>query len=79
MKFLVSTLVRVAGSFTLHLVAWTHMHIALECLRGALYDYCLGLVPVMKIQLSDCKRGRKNNFRYVSILVSFLFFESSYS
>ena len=73
LKFIVSTIARVAGSSTLHLATWTHMCIGVECLRGLVYDWCSGLVPIMKIQLFDCKRGRKKNFIYTIILVSFFF------
>ena len=41
--------------------------------HGALYDWCSGVVPIMKRQLSDCKRGRRKNFGYAIILVSFFF------
>ena len=48
LKVIVSTIVRVAGSSALHLAAWTHMHIAMECLWVKLYDWFSGLVPIMK-------------------------------
>ena len=38
LKVLVSTIVRVEGSFTLHLVAWNHMDIQVECLRCVMCD-----------------------------------------
>ena len=42
-------------------------------MQGALYDWCSGVIPIMRKQLSDCKRGRKKNFGYSSILVAFFF------
>ena len=49
------------------------MRIAVECLQGALFDWCSRVIPIMNKQLSDCKRGRQKNFGYSSILVAFLF------
>jgi hypothetical protein len=37
------------------------------------YDWCTSLLANMKSQLTDCKLGRKRNFRFVSILCSFFF------
>ena len=55
---LASTIVRFAGSSSLHLATHTQMRLAVDCTQGALYDWCSGVVPIMKRQLSDCKRGR---------------------
>jgi len=49
------------------------MRVAVDCFRGALYDWCSGVLPIMKRQLSDCRRGRRKNFGYASILVAFFF------
>ena len=73
LQVLVSTIVRVTGSSSLHLATQNQMRIAVECLQGALFDRCLGVIPIMKKQLSDCKRGRRKNFSYSSILVAFFF------
>ena len=64
---------RVAGSSSLHLATRNNIRLALDCMQGALYDWCSGVIPFMKEQLSDCKRGRIKNFGYSSILVSFFF------
>jgi hypothetical protein len=37
------------------------------------YDWCTSLLANMKIQLTDCKQGRKRNFGFTSILCSFFF------
>ena len=73
LQVLVSTVVRVAGSSSLHLATRNQMRIAVECLQGALFDWCSRVIPIMKKQLSDCKRGRCKNFGYTSILVAFFF------
>ena len=44
LKVLVSTVVRVAGSSTLHLAAWKHMCIVVEFVSGMLYDWCSRIV-----------------------------------
>ena len=73
LQVLVSTIVRVVVSSSLHLATRNQMRIAVECLQGALFDWCLGVIPIMKKQLSDWKRGRWKNFGYSSILVAFFF------
>ena len=50
LKFMVRVIVIVVGLSSLHLAARTHMHIEVECMQGALFDWCLGLVPIMKKQ-----------------------------
>ena len=74
---LTSTIVRIAGSSSLHLATRNQMRLAVDCTQGFLYDWCSGVVPIMRKQLSDCKRGRQKKFRYSSILVAFFFFEST--
>ena len=49
------------------------MRLAVDCMQGALYDWCSGVILIMRKQLSDCKRGRRKNFDYSSILVAFFF------
>ena len=73
LQVLVSTIVRVAGSSSLHLATQNQMRIAVECLQGDLFYWCSGVISIMKKQLSECKRGWRKNFSYSSILVSFLF------
>ena len=73
LQVLVSTIVRVAGSSSLHLATRNQMRIVVECLQGALFDWCSGVIPIMKKQPSNCKRGRRKKFGYSSILVAFFF------
>ena len=77
LQVLASTIVRLAGSIGLHMATRNQMRVAVECLRGALYDWCSRVSPIMRRQLSNCKRGRHKNFSYASILVAFFFFEST--
>ena len=71
LQVLASTIVRLAGSLGLHMATRNQMRVVVDCFRGALYDWCSGIAPIMKRQLSDCKRGRRKNFSYASILVAF--------
>ena len=77
LQVLASTIVRLLGSSGLHMATRNQMRVAVDYFRGALYDWCLGVSPIMRRQLSDCKRGRRKNFGYASILVEFFFFEST--
>ena len=38
LQVLTSTIVRVAGSSSLHLTTWNQMRLAVDCMQGALYD-----------------------------------------
>ena len=49
------------------------MRIVVEFLHGTVFDWCLGIILIMKKYLSDCKRGRQKNFGYSSVLVDFFF------
>ena len=71
LQVLASTIVRLAGSSGLHMATKNQIRVAVDCFRGALYDWCSGIAPIMTRQLSDCKRGRRKNFGYASILVAF--------
>ena len=73
LQVLASTIVRLAGSTGLHMATRNQMRVAVDCFRGALYDWCSGVLPIMKRKLSDCRRGRRKNFGYASILVAFFF------
>ena len=62
LRVLTSTIVRVAGSSSLHLTTQNQMRLAVDCMQGDLYDWCSGVVPILRKHLSDCKRGSRNNF-----------------
>jgi hypothetical protein len=62
-----------SGSVVLHQESSPLMFYAVECLRPTIYDWCTSLLANMKNQLTDCKQGKKLNFRFASILCSFFF------
>jgi len=41
------------------------------CLENTIFNRCEGVLVNMKVYLSQCKNGRKNQFGYGSILVTF--------
>ena len=49
----VSTVVRIAGSSSLHLATQTHMRIAVDCMQGVVFDWCSGMIPIMRKKISD--------------------------
>ena len=57
----------------MHLVHERRVLESLLFIFKALFDWCSGVIPIMKKQLSDCKRGRRKNFHYSRILVAFFF------
>ena len=73
LQVLASTIVRLSGSSGLHMATRNQMRVAVDCFRGALYDWFSGVLPIMKRQLFDCRRGKRKNFGYASILVAFFF------
>ena len=64
LQVLTSTIVRVAGSSSLHLTTQNQMRLEVDCMQGDLYDWCSGVVPILRKQLSDCKKGRRKSFGY---------------
>ena len=62
LQVLASTIVRVAGSSSLHLATQNQMRLAIDCMQGALYDWCLGVILIMRKQLSNYKRAGGNVF-----------------
>ena len=74
LKFIITTITRVAGVATLHLNTQNYMHVGVECLRNVIFDWCAEILVNMKHQLIKCKKGKNNNFGYGRIL-TILFFE----
>ena len=48
LQVLASTIVRLAGSSGLHMATRNQMRAVVDCFRGALYDWCSGVAPIMK-------------------------------
>ena len=48
LQVMVSTIVRVVGSSSLHLATWNQMRIVVECLQGIIFYWSLGIIPIMK-------------------------------
>ena len=73
LKAILLTLGRIAGLASLHQASWLLMFYAVECMRPTIYDWSTTLLSNMKHQLSECKAGRVQNFRFSSILSMFFF------
>ena len=48
LQVLMSSIVRVAGSSSLHLATWNQMRLAVDCMQGALYDWCSRVISIMR-------------------------------
>ena len=73
LQVMISTMVRIVGSSSLHLATRTQMWIAVECMQGIVFDCCLSMISIMRKHLSGWQRGCMKNFRYSGILVVFFF------
>ena len=49
------------------------MRVAVECLQRILFDWCSGMISIMRKKLSNCKRGCKKKFGCENIMVVFFF------
>ena len=64
LQVVVRIVVRIIGYSMLHLATRTQMQIVVECMQGIVFDWCLGMISIMRKQLSHCKRGHGNKFGY---------------
>ena len=48
LQILGSTIVRVARSSSLHLATRNKMRPVVDCIQGSLYDWCSGVIPIMR-------------------------------
>ena len=71
LNFIMKTITRVARTATLHLATRNHMQIGIECLQGKIFEWCIGLLEDLKIQLTDCKTSKVNKLGHGRIIVSF--------
>jgi hypothetical protein len=65
------TITCMEGSVTPHMALQSHFHYALECMEPRVFNWCEGVLKIMKKQLTKCISGGLKQFRYGSILVSF--------
>lgn len=66
-------LVRMSGIAAQHVISHPLMYCALEYMRPAVYDWCIGMLASVCTQLTTCKIGRHNFFGYGSLICSFFF------
>ena len=48
LQVMVSTVTRIVDSSSLHLATQTHMRVAMECMKGTMFDWWSGMIPIMK-------------------------------
>ena len=73
LKIIMLVLTRITGSTSLHQASRPLMFYVVQCMRPTIYDWCTSLLANMKSQLTECKQGSKQNFKFASILCSFFF------
>ena len=62
---------KLASTVTLHVANRSYMHYALKCLEPTVFNSSEVVLSQIKEQLNKAKGGRKKNFSYGSILISF--------
>ena len=62
---------KLVGTVTLHVANRSYMQYALECLEPTVFNWFEVVLSQIKEQLNKAKGGRKKNFSYGSILISF--------
>ena len=73
LKAILLMLGRIEGLASLHQASRPLMFYAVECMRPTIYDWSTTLLSNMKLQLSECKVGRIQNFGFNNILSMFFF------
>ena len=66
------TISKLSSSMTLNVANRSYMQYALECLEPTVLNYTEAVLFQMKEQPTKAKGGRKKNFSYGSILISFI-------
>ena len=65
------TVTRLCGSSTLHIATGSQMHMAVDCFRGTIFNWCDAVLANVKGQLTRAKIGRLKTFGYGALVVSF--------
>ena len=73
MRTILFTIAKPTGTITLHVANRSYMQYALECLEPIVFNWSEVVLSQIKVQLNKEKGGRKKNFSYGSILISFAF------
>ena len=73
LRTILFTITKLAGTITFHVANRSYMQYALECLEPTVFNWSEVVLSQIKEQLNKEKGGRKKNFSYGSILISFTF------
>ena len=71
LRTILFTIAKLASTVTLHVANRFYMQYALECLEPTIFNYSEVVLSQIKEQLNKAKGGRKKNFSYGLILLSF--------
>ena len=71
LRTILFTITKLVGTITLHVANRSYMQYALECLEPTFFNWSEVFLSQIKEQLNKAKGGRKKNFSYGSILISF--------
>ena len=71
LRTILFTIAKLGGTVTLHVANRSYMQYSLECLEPTVFKWSEVVLSQIKEQLNKEKGGRKKNFSYGSILISF--------
>ena len=71
LRTILFTIAKVAVTITLHVANRSYMQYVLECMEPTIFIWSKAVLSQIKEQLNKEKGGRKKNFSYGSILISF--------
>jgi hypothetical protein len=63
----------ITGSTTIHQASRAQMNCAIQCMNAQIFDWSTTLLECMKRQLTHCRQRTQRNFRFGTILCSFVF------
>jgi hypothetical protein len=64
LRTILLTITRVVRSAIPHLATRSHMQYVVDCMVPTMFNWCEGLLEIMKDQLKKCKTGRLRKFGY---------------
>jgi len=71
LRTILFTITKLAGTVTIHVANRSYMQYALECLEPTVFNWSEVVLSQIREQLNKEKGGKKKNFSYGSILISF--------
>ena len=72
LRVVLHTIMQAMGSQAPHEATKTQLLLASKCMNPTLFDWATAVTMNIKRQLKKCKKTKIKQFRYISILVSFI-------